>query len=192
MRGKRARSSSGLSSEDPDTRHTDDASDIEIPLCKFLNGIESGGSFATTGVYSQAPLPDLFLQGYGPIPLPLAQRGFDEICEEQTEDHTGKRHVETSDVMAEERSCRRMPPNRAIQGLGCWQVYAQPVGGPGFKFRSSQSRLECICPENRCQNCSGSGCQAGLKEGQSGKAQGLALVDWSLPAAVQGVREMAT
>ena len=59
--------------------------DIKHNICEFLDGIESGCSFATFGVFPEAPLPDLFLQGYGPIPLPLAERDIGNICKGRTE-----------------------------------------------------------------------------------------------------------
>lgn len=65
--------------------------DIKYTICEILNGIDSGCSFATFGSYSEAPLPDLVLKGYGPLPLPLAKRDMDAICKEQTggDDGTG-------------------------------------------------------------------------------------------------------
>ncbi len=63
---------------------------MKTALCDLLDGIESGGSCATSGVFSQAPLPDLSLKGYGPIPLPLAQRDADAICKEQAGSDEGK------------------------------------------------------------------------------------------------------
>ena len=55
---------------------------IKHTVCELLDGIDSGCSFATFGVYSEAPLPDLSLQGYGAIPLPLTKRDIDAICKE--------------------------------------------------------------------------------------------------------------
>ena len=52
--------------------------------------MEGGGSFAASGAYSKAPLPDLFLQGFGPVPLPLAQRDAEAICKERTAEDTGE------------------------------------------------------------------------------------------------------
>ena len=63
--------------------------EIKHNICDFLDGIESGCSFATFGVYSEAPLPDLFLQGYGPIPLPLTYRDICNICRGRTEGDDG-------------------------------------------------------------------------------------------------------
>lgn len=64
--------------------------DIKTAICNLLNHFESGGSFATSGVCPEAPLPDLSLEGYGPIPLPLAPRDADAICQERTEGEKGK------------------------------------------------------------------------------------------------------
>lgn len=72
---------------------TEDSCDIRIALGNLLGDFESGGSFATSGVYSEAPLPDLSLQGYGGIPLPLAQRDAEAICKERTEGELGKDSV---------------------------------------------------------------------------------------------------
>ena len=71
------------------TRETLIVDDIKHTICEFLDGIDSGCSFATFGVFPEAPLPDLSLQGYGPIPLPLAQRDVDAICKERTEGDDG-------------------------------------------------------------------------------------------------------
>ena len=49
----------------------------QMPLC-------------TLGVISEAPLPDLFWEEYGPIPLPLALRDIHAICKERTDE---KRHL---------------------------------------------------------------------------------------------------
>ena len=65
------------------------ADEIKSTLCELLDGIESGCSFATFGIFPEAPLPGLSLQGYGPIPLPLAERDVDAICKEQTEGDDG-------------------------------------------------------------------------------------------------------
>lgn len=68
--------------------------DIKNNICEFLDGIESGCSFATSGVFSEAPLPDLYLNGYGSIPLPLAHRDVNNICKERTKGDDGKGRVE--------------------------------------------------------------------------------------------------
>ena len=80
---------SELPSKNVITRETLIVDDIKHNICEFLDGIESGCSFATFGVYSEAPLPDLFLQGYGSIPLPLAERDIGNICEGRPECHDG-------------------------------------------------------------------------------------------------------
>ena len=71
------------------------AHDIKTALCNLLDDFKSGGSFATSGVCSEAPLPDLSLQGFGPIPLPLAERDADAICKERTEGDKGARYTRT-------------------------------------------------------------------------------------------------
>ena len=75
-------------------RDSKNAQDIKSALCNLLEGVESGGSFATFGVCPEAPLPDLSLHGFGPIPLPLAQRDADAICKEPTEDDKGSGYIE--------------------------------------------------------------------------------------------------
>ena len=45
------------------TRKTLIVDDIKHTVCEFLDGIKSGCSFATFGAFSEAPLPDLFLEG---------------------------------------------------------------------------------------------------------------------------------
>lgn len=67
--------------------------DVKGKICEFLDGIESGCSFATSGVFAQAPLPDLHLDGYGPIPLPLAHRDVNNICREGREGDDRRRRV---------------------------------------------------------------------------------------------------
>ena len=86
------------------TRQTLIVDDIRHNICEFLDGIESGCSFATVGVYSEAPLPDLFLQGYGPIPLPLTERDKCNICKERAEDDdgTGRAKLWIADRMAKD------------------------------------------------------------------------------------------
>ena len=88
MRTKHARAD--VPFKDLTTRNTKDAHDTKTAPSNLLDSIESGGSFATSGVFSLAPLPDLSLHGFGPIPLPLAQRDGDAICKERTEDDEGK------------------------------------------------------------------------------------------------------
>lgn len=72
----------------PRSRNTQNAQDTKNALYDLLENIESGGAFATYGVFFEAPLPDLVLKGYGPIPL--AQRDADALCKERTEDNKGK------------------------------------------------------------------------------------------------------
>ena len=73
----------------PKMHDTKPAPDIKTALCNLLNRFESGGSFATGGLYSEAPLPDLFLEGYGSIPLPLVERDVEGICQERMEGENG-------------------------------------------------------------------------------------------------------
>ena len=73
----------------PKMHNTKTAPDIKTALCNLLNRFEGGGSFATGGLYSEAPLPDLFLEGYGSIPLPLAERDVEGICRERREGEDG-------------------------------------------------------------------------------------------------------
>ena len=76
--------------------------DIKYTICEILDGIDSGCSFATYGSYSEAPLPDLHLRGYGPLPLPLTKRDVDTICKERTEgdNGTGSMQLQTTEEMA--------------------------------------------------------------------------------------------
>lgn len=54
-------------------------------LYNLLDEMESGGTFATSGVYAKAPLPGLSLTGYGEIPLPLVERDACVIIKKQAE-----------------------------------------------------------------------------------------------------------
>lgn len=76
--------------KDLKARNTQNARDIKKALHNLLENIESGGSFATSGVYSEAPLPDLVFEGFGSIPLPLVERDADALCKERTEDGKGR------------------------------------------------------------------------------------------------------
>lgn len=67
-----------------------EARDIKNHLYYLLGNLESGDAFATSGVHSKAPLPDLSLHGFGRIPLPLAERDADAICREPTDVDQGK------------------------------------------------------------------------------------------------------
>lgn len=75
--------------QNPKMHERKKAHDVKHAICRLLDNFESGGTFATSGVYSEAPLPDLSLQGYGGIPLPLAQRDAEAICKERTEGEHG-------------------------------------------------------------------------------------------------------
>ena len=55
---------------------------INNNICELLHGIGSGGFFVSSGVYNEAPLPDLCLTSFGPIPLPLAKRDADALTRE--------------------------------------------------------------------------------------------------------------
>ena len=79
-----------MPSQDRDTQKPMDADDLKNALCKSLDNVEGGGSFATSGFYSEAPLPGLSLEGYGSIPLPLAERDVEAICKERVEGDVGK------------------------------------------------------------------------------------------------------
>ena len=81
---------SELPSKNVITRETLIVDDIKHTICELLDGIKSGCSFATFGAFSEAPLPDLFLKGYGQIPLPLAERDVKNICKERKEGDGGK------------------------------------------------------------------------------------------------------
>lgn len=80
MRVKHARP--GVLFKEPKAPEPLSARDVQSALCKLLDNIEGGGSIATSGVYSAAPLPGLFFQGYDPVPLPLAQCDADAICKD--------------------------------------------------------------------------------------------------------------
>ena len=84
-------------------RTNPDACDINKKALSDLL-IESAGSFPTSGVYSEAPLPDLVLEGFGPIPLPLAERDADALCKKPTKGDEGKGSTEVrcTTVVAEE------------------------------------------------------------------------------------------
>ena len=74
-----------------------DARNTKSDLCELLNDIESGcgGSFVSYGACKQAPLPDLDLQGFGPIPLPLAKRDADSLTKSRTGVDRGRRSFVT-------------------------------------------------------------------------------------------------
>ena len=86
---ERKADTSKIPSKNRIARETWIVDDVKLTIGELLDGIESGCSFATFGVFYEAPLPDLFLQGYGPIPLPLAERDVDAICRERTEGDDG-------------------------------------------------------------------------------------------------------
>ena len=79
-----------MPSQHPRTHKPKDVGDIKEALQELLENIESAGSFATSGFYSEAPLPGLSLEGYGPIPVPLAERDVEAICKENIEGDVGK------------------------------------------------------------------------------------------------------
>ena len=74
-----------------------DASNTRNDLCELLDNIESGagGSFVSYGVFNHAPLPDLDLQGFGPIPLPLARRDAHSLTKHRTWAERGRRSLVT-------------------------------------------------------------------------------------------------
>ncbi|KAM0799822.1 hypothetical protein BDR22DRAFT_933360 [Usnea florida] len=74
-----------ISLEGSDPRNILDIEYIENDLCKLLDGVERWGSFVSSGTYNEAPLPDLCLKDFGPIPLPLAKRDADALTRECTE-----------------------------------------------------------------------------------------------------------
>ena len=47
--------------------------------------MNSGGTFATSGIYAEAPLPGLSLTGFGEIPLPLTERDTCAIIKKQAQ-----------------------------------------------------------------------------------------------------------
>ena len=73
-----------IASKHPKRHELKNPADIKTAIFNLLNYFKSGGSFTTWGVYSEAPLPDLSLEGYGAIPLPLTQRDVEAICRERT------------------------------------------------------------------------------------------------------------
>ena len=86
------------------TRDTLIVDDIKHTICELLDGIKSGCSFATYGAFSEAPLPDLFLRGYGPIPLPMALRDTGNIIKEieESRDGTGSMQLWTAESIAKD------------------------------------------------------------------------------------------
>ncbi|KAL9067195.1 MAG: hypothetical protein Q9161_007091 [Pseudevernia consocians] len=69
------------------------AGDTKNALYNLLYELESGGTFATSGVYAEAPLPGLSLTGFGEIPLPLAERDACAILKKQAAINQG--HIPT-------------------------------------------------------------------------------------------------
>ena len=51
-----------------------DPDHVKGSLNTLLSDIEGAGSFATSHVYTETPLPGLFLKGIGLITLPLVER----------------------------------------------------------------------------------------------------------------------
>ncbi len=96
MSTKQATREPSVQSTTTNSAGTEAEPEIKTALCNLLDGIESGSSFATSGVYSEAPLPDLHLRGFGTIPLPLTERDADAICNPRTQ----------VDGMAREVVCR--------------------------------------------------------------------------------------
>ena len=72
-----------------------DARNTKNVLCQLLDDIESGGggSFVSHGAFNEAPLPDLCLQGFGPIPLPLAKRDADALTQHRIGNDKGRRSL---------------------------------------------------------------------------------------------------
>lgn len=106
-------------------RNSQDAVGIKEALCGLLDKIESGGSTVTAGVYPEAPLPDLFLRGYGPVPLPLTQRDAEGMCKERTEGDEGEESMETgvaikcSEILLQRMFLRwRSPLTRSLGSMG--------------------------------------------------------------------------
>ena len=85
MRTKQASREPSVLSSSTSSAETEDARELKTALCTFLDGIESGSSFATSGVYSEAPFPGLYTRGYGAISLPLAEHDADAMCKNRTE-----------------------------------------------------------------------------------------------------------
>ncbi len=101
-------------------RDNEKARGIKDALCNLLDGIEGGGSFATSGAFAGAPLPDLSLKGYGPIPLPLAQRDTDAICKEHAGGDEGKGCIELQVAAsnAKRMLCRKCSSGGKVRLLG--------------------------------------------------------------------------
>ena len=77
-----------------------DARNTKNVLSELLDDIESGGggSFVSYGACKQAPLPGLDLQGFGPIPLPLAKRDADFLTKYRTGVDKGRRSLVTWEI----------------------------------------------------------------------------------------------
>jgi len=58
-------------------------SDVKDDLYDLLVDCESSGAFATSGIYTEAPLPALLLSDFGSISLPLAERDAEAIFEQR-------------------------------------------------------------------------------------------------------------
>lgn len=124
-----------------------DADDTKNALYNLLDKSESGGTFATSGVYAEAPLPGLSVNGFGEIPLPLIKRDACAIIEKQAAIEKGKSSLSINtplDCSAEEcvrkilELCRDTAPsmgNRHRSGENWQYCYLAQVrkkrGGQG-------------------------------------------------------------
>ena len=84
--------------EGSNARNIVDGGLINNNICELLDGIGSGGFFVSSGVYNEAPLPDLCLEDFGPIPLPLGEDDAEALTRQCTKDDEGRRSLTVRDL----------------------------------------------------------------------------------------------
>ena len=112
--------------------NVEEARNLKTALSNCLDRLDSGGAFATTGVHTEAPLPDLSLPGFGPIPLPLAERDASAISEERTEskDANVRGLCSRNDWLTSNYvgSVSLVETRREIRRQGVWKEFSESVG----------------------------------------------------------------
>ena len=111
------------------------AGDTKNALYNLLYELESGGTFATSGVYAEAPLPGLSLTGFGEIPLPLAERDACAILKKQAAINQGQY------LFSLEISYDRVPKNCVRRLLDLCRDTTPPMGD---RRRPDETRQRCL------------------------------------------------
>lgn len=104
-----------------------DASKLRESLDEMLEKVQSlGGSFATSGHYSEAPMPGSSIEGIGPVALPLTERDGHELslaCSRTP--GSNKSSLEDSRIKGQ-RLAGGMPHEISTHSLN--------IGNPGWKL----------------------------------------------------------